>query len=739
MSTNPNNEVHTREKYISTLESGRKDHQLAYTEDIYDKGLELHQSVINANNKKSIDKLVEKDTTILDLIDAKDKAINAKIDANDKAINEKVDKNDKLINEKVDKIKADTDRVIADNKSEINTRVDKEVATLNTIIEANKQEAADNLRDKAAELKKNIDDNDAAINIKADTIKADAHNELTTQTKRLDGKIDSINNVLTQAIENNDSASKLRDQTIIETIKEDHAKLQAGITSNTDAINKAVTTSAAQDKVLDTKIDAVDTKLNNHIVDEQNDIIEVTKKIAKTVTDISGIRTVIDTINKTVIANADAIERAFIEHSKDVDILTRKIDYVDHKFNEYTVGNFNVISEIKANIIDNSNLIKDCGKKLDNHIKECDKYFNNFVSLLNDRKDKVLTNKVYDVNLGKDQDEINKVVFATKTALDKLIGADDVTTAIDTFNEVTKFLANYSAANPLQSIIDNVVKTITDDVTIKIKNVSGSVTDLTTKITENAAAIKDTKVDLQNQITKEANDVDAINTKIDNVQNSLTNKIDGDIDALHKTVLTETDAIIKKSGITQDYTDNALKVHNSDSTAHQDIRKNITDLEKTVETNKELAKTYVDSQVATATQHSDKADAQLVTSYTKAIDAHNKANDAHQDIREAIKKNETNLESNNAKVTEVTTIVNDLKSKVNDTEKNVTTLQTKVDNIEKGIDTIKQDITKIQSMVNGNEIPAPIKQYIDSKYNELKGYIDGLYASFEEIKEVKGL
>lgn len=673
MSTNPNNEVHTREKYISTLESGRKDHQLAYTEDIYDKGLELHQSVINANNKKSIEKLVEKDTTISDTIEANNKAINAKIDANDKAINEKVDK-----------IKADTDRVIADNKS-------------------------------------------------------DAHNELATQTKRLDGKIDSINNSLTQAITDNDSASKLRDQTIIETIKEDHAKLQAGITSNTDAINKAVTTSAAQDKVLDTKIDAVDTKLNNHIVDEQNDIIEVIKKIGNNVNDIIAIKANIETLTKNVLNNTDSIHKESIKREERDTILDHKINYVDNKLDVYSSHNDEIITKIKSSIIDNSNLIKDCTTKLDNHIKECDKYFNSFVSLLNDRKDKVLTNKVYDVNLGKDQDEINKVVFATKTAFDKLIGTDDVTTAIDTFNEVTKFLANYSAANPLQSIIDNVVKTVTDDVKIKIKNVSDFTTYLSKNITKNAAAIKDTKVDLQNQITKEANDVDAINNKIDNVKNSLTNKIDSDIDTLHKTVLTETDAIIKKSGITQDYTDDALKVHNSDSTAHQDIRKNITDLEKTVETNKELAKTYVDSQVATATQHSDKADAQLVTSYTKAIDAHNKANDAHQDIREAIKKNETNLESNNAKVTEVTTIVNDFKSKVNDAEKNVTTLQTKVDNIEKGIDTIKQDITKIQSMVNGNEIPAPIKQYIDSKYNELKGYIDGLYASFEEIKEVKGL
>ena len=739
MSTNPNNEVHTREKYISTLESGRKDHQLAYTEDIYDKGLELHQSVINANNKKNIDKLVEKDTTILNLIDAKDKAINAKIDANDKAINEKVDKNNKLINEKVDKIKVDTDRVIADNKSEINTRVDKEVATLNTVIEANKQEAADNLRDKAAELKKNIDDNDAAINIKADTIKADAHNELTTQTKRLDGKIDSINNVLTQAIENNDSASKLRDQTIIETIKEDHAKLQAGITSNTDAINKAVTTSAAQDKVLDTKIDAVDTKLNNHIVDEQNDIIEVTKKIANNVNDIIGIKTVIENVKKDIIANTNAINKEVVDSTARDNIINNQINDIKANFSKHINKYAEQFDYIVENINDNRRLITQYYSRLKDCETDISKHLTNFNLLVNDTKDKVLANKVYDGELKKNQDEINKVVFTTKTALDKLIGADDVTTAIDTFNEVTKFLANYSAANPLQSIIDNVVKTITDDITIKIKNVSGSVTDLTTKITENAAAIKDTKVDLQNQITKEANDVDAINTKIDNVQNSLTNKIDGDIDALHKTVLTETDAIIKKSGITQDYTDDALKVHNSDSTAHQDIRKNITDLEKTVETNKELAKTYVDSQVATATQHSDKADAQLVTSYTKAIDAHNKANDAHQDIREAIKKNETNLESNNAKVTEVTTTVNDLKSKVNDTEKNVTTLQTKVDNVEKGIDTIKQDITKIQSMVNGNEIPAPIKQYIDSKYNELKGYIDGLYASFEEIKEVKGL
>lgn len=673
MSTNPNNEVHTREKYISTLESGRKDHQLAYTEDIYDKGLELHQSVINANNKKSIEKLVEKDTTISDTIKANNKVINAKIDANDKAINEKVDK-----------IKADTDRVIADNKS-------------------------------------------------------DAHNELATQTKRLDGKIDSINNSLTQAITDNDSASKLRDQTIIETIKEDHAKLQAGITSNTDAINKAVTTSAAQDKVLDTKIDAVDTKLNNHIVDEQNDIIEVIKKIGNNVNDIIAIKANIETLTKNVLNNTDSIHKESIKREERDTILDHKINYVDNKLDVYSSHNDEIITKIKSSIIDNSNLIKDCATKLDNHIKDTDKYFNSFVSLLNDRKDKVLTNKVYDVNLGKDQDEINKVVFTTKTALDKLIGADDVTTAIDTFNEVTKFLANYSAANPLQSIIDNVVKTVTHDVEIKIKNVSDFATFLSKNITKNAAAIKDTKVDLQNQITKEANDVDAINNKIDNVKNSLTNKIDSDIDTLHKTVLTETDAIIKKSGITQDYTDDALKVHNSDSTAHQDIRKNITDLEKTVETNKELAKTYVDSQVATATQHSDKADAQLVTSYTKAIDAHNKANDAHQDIREAIKKNETNLENNNVKVTEVTTTVNDLKSKVNDAEKNVTTLQTKVDNIEKGIDTIKQDITKIQSMVNGNEIPAPIKQYIDSKYNELKAYIDGLYASFEEIKEVKGL
>lgn len=673
MSTNPNNEVHTREKYISTLESGRKDHQLAYTEDIYDKSLALHQSDINANNKKSIEKLVEKDTTISDTIEANNKVINDKIDANNKAINEKVDK-----------IKSDTDRVIADNKS-------------------------------------------------------DAHNELAIQTKRLDGKIDGINNVLTQAIENNDSASKLRDQTIIETIKEDHAKLQAGITSNTDAINKVVTTSAALDKVLDTKIDAVDTKLNNHIVDEQNDIIEVIKKIANNVSDITAIKTDIETVKKNIINNTDSIYRADVKREEEYTILDHKIHYVDNKFDVYSSQNNEIISKIKSSIIDNSNLIKDCAAKLDSYIKESDKYFNSFVSLLNDRKDKVLTNKVYDVNLGKDQDEINKVVYTTKNALDKLIGTDDVTTAIDTFNEVTKFLANYSAANPLQSIIDNVVKTITDDITIKIKNVSSSVTDLTTKITENVAAIKDIKVDIQNQITKEANDVDAINTKINNVENSLTNKINTDIDTLHKTVSTETEAAIKKSGITQEYTDNALKVHNSDSTAHHDIRKNITDLEKTVETNKELAKTYVDSQVATATQHSDKADAQLVTSYTKAIDAHNKANDAHQDIREAIKKNETNIANNSTKVTEFSNTVNTLESKVSNVEKDVTNIKTKVDNIEKGIDTIKQDITKIRSMVDGNEIPTSIKQYIDSKYNELKAYIDGLYASFEEIKEVKGL
>lgn len=673
MSTNPNNEVHTREKYISTLESGRKDHQLAYTEDIYDKSLALHQSDINANNKKSIEKLVEKDTTISDTIEANNKVINDKIDANNKAINEKVDK-----------IKSDTDRVIADNKS-------------------------------------------------------DAHNELAIQTKRLDGKIDGINNVLTQAIENNDSASKLRDQTIIETIKEDHAKLQAGITSNTDAINKVVTTSAASDKVLDTKIDAVDTKLNNHIVDEQNDIIKVIKKIANNVSDITAIKTDIETVKKNIINNTDSIHRVDVKREEEYTILDHKIHYIDTKFDIYSSQNNEIISKIKSSITDNSNLIKDCAAKLDSHIKESDKYFNSFVSLLNDRKDKVLTNKIYDVNLGKDQDEINKVVYTTKNALDKLIGTDDVTTAIDTFNEVTKFLANYSAANPLQSIIDNVVKTITDDITIKIKNVSGSVTDLTTKITENAAAIKDTKVDLQNQITKEANDVDAINTKINNVENSLTNKINADIDTLHKTVSTETEAAIKKSGITQEYTNNALKVHNSDSTAHQDIRKNITDLEKTVETNKELAKTYVDSQVATATQHSDKADAQLVTSYTKAIDAHNKANDAHQDIREAIKKNETNIANNSTKVTEFSNTVNTLESKVSNVEKDVTNLKTKVDNIEKGINTIKQDITKIQSMVDGNEIPTSVKQYIDSKYNELKVYIDGLYTSFEEIKEVKGL